>query len=477
MPRTAQLQWRAGHELLARYWAVFRHAWRERRRFDERRFRRDEAEFLPAALALQETPVSPAPRVAMWLIVCFAVLASAWSVFGKIDIVATAQGRIVPSGRIKVIQPLEAGTVKSIRVTDGQRVKAGDVLIELDTSSANADVDRLTGDREIAQLQAERARALLDSVREGRLGTLKVPDGVGVPAAAESRRLLEGMFAEYRAKLAGLESERERRQAEKETLETQIRKLEQTAPIARQRADDFRRLLESNYVSQHGWLEKEQQRIELEGELANLRSKVFELAASLKGVESQKSALAAETRRGALDSLNEANSKLAALDQEHIKASTRARLMQLSSPVDGVVQQLMIHTVGGVVTPAQKLMVVVPQESALEVEAVLQNKDIGFVEPGQDAAVKLETFPFTKYGTIPASVTHVATDAFADEKLGLVYTMRVAMLRSEVRVEDKQVALSPGMAVTVEVKTGKRRVIEYFLSPLLQHAAESFVER
>jgi hemolysin D len=151
--------------------------------------------------------------------------------------------------------------------------------------------------------------------------------------------------------------------------------------------------------------------------------------------------------------------------------------MQLSSPVDGVVQQLMIHTVGGVVTPAQKLMVVVPQESALEVEAVLQNKDIGFVEPGQDAAVKLETFPFTKYGTIPASVTHVATDAFADEKLGLVYTMRVAMLRSEVRVEDKQVALSPGMAVTVEVKTGKRRVIEYFLSPLLQHAAESFVER
>ena len=191
----------------------------------------------------------------------------------------------------------------------------------------------------------------------------------------------------------------------------------------------------------------------------------------------QREALIAETRRVTLDQLHEAEAKSTALDQELAKARDRDRDMRLVAPVAGTVQQLAVHTVGGVVTPAQPLLVVVPRENTLEVEAVLQNKDIGFVRVGQGAEVKIETFPFTKYGTIPGEIVAVSSDAIQDEKLGLFYAARVRLARTSLDVEGRRVNLSPGMAVTVEVKTGVRRVVEYFLSPLLQHQQESLRER
>jgi hemolysin D len=192
---------------------------------------------------------------------------------------------------------------------------------------------------------------------------------------------------------------------------------------------------------------------------------------------SQRTALVAETRRLALDSLNEAEQKTTTASQELIKAESRGKLMTLAAPVDGTVQQLAVHTVGGVVTPAQPLMMVVPKDNPIEVEAFVENKDIGFVNPGQEAVVKIETFPFTKYGTIEARVTHVSHDAVNDEKRGLIFPARVNLRQATIRVENKTVNLSPGMAVTVEVKTAQRRVIEYFLAPLLQYKDESLRER
>jgi hemolysin D len=144
--------------------------------------------------------------------------------------------------------------------------------------------------------------------------------------------------------------------------------------------------------------------------------------------------------------------------------------------VDGVVQQLAVHTVGGVVTPGQQLMVVVPREARLEVEAWLENKDIGFVRPGQPVEIKVETFPFTRYGTLAGQVTSLSGDAVSVERLGLVYAARVSLERSVVRVDDRDVALAPGMAVTVEIMIGRRRALDFFLSPLLRRTQEAFRE-
>ena len=463
-------------DLLKRYANVFRQAWRERERPHAPR-PAHEVDFLPAALSLQERPVSPAPRLAMALIVGFALIALIWAVFGQIDIVATARGKIVPNDRTKVIQPFETSTVKAIRVADGQSVRRGEVLLELDPTNAEADRARYAGDLDRAHTQSARAAALLAAIDGGQAPVLARLPGRSADRQVQEQRFLDGQYGEYRARLARIDADIARREAELRSTREVVRKLEQTAPIARQRSTDFRKLVEQNFISQHGYLEKEQLRIEQEADLSTQKSRLNELSAALAEGREQRRALVAETRRLALDSLNEAEQKAGSLGQELVKAESRGKLMTLTAPVDGTVQQLAVHTVGGVVTPAQALMIIVPKDEAVEVEAFVENKDIGFVNAGQEAQVKVETFPFTRYGTIPATVTQVANDAINDEKKGLLYTLRAKLSQATIRVEDKWVTLSPGMAVTVEVKTGRRRVIDYLLSPLLQYGDESLRER
>lgn len=471
------LRFHAALDLLKRYAAIFRHAWRERNNLAPLPRLPHEAQFLPAALELQETPVSPAPRIAMWLLIAFAFITLLWAVFGHIDVVATAHGKIVPNDRTKVIQPIETATVKAIRVADGQTVKAGEVLVELDTTNTAADTTRVANDLLTGRLQAARAGALLAAIASGKPPAIGRVPGVDAYRLARELRMLEGQYGEYQAKLARIDADIAKREAEFRSTQEIVRKLEQTAPIARQRAQDFKDLVEKNFVSKHGYLEKEQIRIEQEADLATQHSRLKELTAALQEGRSQRTALIAETRRLTLDSLSEAEQKTVTYSQELVKAESRGKLMTLTAPVDGTVQQLAVHTVGGVVTPAQPLMMVVPKDNPIEVEAYVENKDIGFVNPGQEAVVKIETFPFTKYGTIDARVAHVSHDAVNDEKRGLIFPVRVNLERATIHVENKAVNLSPGMAVTVEVKTAQRRVIEYFLSPLLQYKDESLRER
>lgn len=464
-------------DLLKRYGAVFRHVWRERANLDPRPRLPHEAQFLPAALELQETPVSPLPRATMWLLMVFAAVALLWAIFGHMDVVAVAHGRIVPNDRTKVIQPIDTATVKAIRVSDGQTVTAGQVLVELDATSTAADTTRIANDLVTARLQVARAKALLAAIASGKSPVLAGLPEIDPSRLAQEQRVLDGQYGEYLAKLARIDADISKREAELRSTQEVVRKLEQTVPIARQRAQDFKDLVEKNFISKHGYLEKEQIRIEQEADLATQRSRIKELAAALQEGRSQRLALVAETKRLALDGLNEAEQKVIAYGQEFIKAESRGRLMTLTAPVDGTVQQLAIHTVGGVVTEAQQLMMIVPKDNPIEVEAYVENKDIGFVNPGQEAVVKVETFPFTKYGTIDAKVTSVSNDAVNDEKRGLIFPARVNLARATIPVENKTVNLSPGMAVTVEVKTAKRRVIDYFLSPLLQYKDESLRER
>lgn len=464
-------------ELLRRYGAAFRTAWQHRAQMEPPRRLPHEAQFLPASLSLQETPVSPAPRVAMWLLIAFAASAVLWAVFGRIDVVATAHGKIVPNDRTKTIQPFETAIVRAIHVSDGQAVRSGDVLIDLDATTAQADKDRVLGDLATARLQVARGQAMLEALDTTRNVALTRPAGVDDARFEEAQRLLLGQMEEYTAKLSRAGEEIARRSAELRFTQEVVHKLEQTVPIARQRAQDFKSLLDRKFVSRHGYLELEQARIEQEGDLASQSNRLQEIEAALREARGQRVELKAETRRVALDSITDGQQKVAALEQELIKADTRGKLMRLTSPVDGTVQQLAMHTVGGVVTPAQALMVIVPQDNPLEVEAFIQNKDIGFVKPDQEAEVKIETFQFTKYGTIHARVTSVSHDAINDEKRGLIYSTRVKMAKATIDVDGAQVNLSPGMAVSVEIKTSKRRVIEYFLSPLIQHTSESLRER
>ncbi len=436
--------------------------------------KKQELEFLPAVLEIQESPPSPLGRMMLWVFVAFFIIAIGWAIIGKIDIVAVAQGKIIPGDRIKVIQPLEIGTVLAIHVQEGQTVKQGDPLIELDATSSGADQQRLRNELMTAQLDAARLRALSATAPEAEF---TLPAHADHTQAALQKQMLRNQLEEQAARLSALDSAITQRQAEYATTQDAVAKLEATLPLITQRTQSLKNLADKKLVAENTYLELEQQRLEQHHDLATQRNRLKEITAAIANAEQQRLALHAEFRRTTLTELAKTEERITALHQEFIKAQQRTTLQRLTAPVSGVVQQLAVHTVGGVVTPAQQLMVIVPNEHTLEVEALVQNKDIGFVHAGQAAEIKIETFPFTKYGIIDAEIRHISNDAIADEKLGLIYAARVLMKTSVINVDGKQVNLTPGMAVTVEIKTGKRRLIEYFLSPLLQYTQESVRER
>lgn len=469
---------KAWSELFQRYARVFSMSWSRRKEMDPPKRQPHEHQFLPSALALQETPVHPAPRIIVGLILLFAVIAILWAIFGRIDIVATARGKIIPDDRTKTIQAAETAIVKKINVRDGQQVKAGQILLELDTTQSAADVARIQNEELTSRLNAARAKTMLMAIdADADMPRLIPTRAVAPERLKEEQRLLEGHYRQYKAQLDQLDAEINRRQQEMRVIQAEISKIEHTLPIVSQRAADFKKLVKQGNVSKHAYLELEEKRIEQSRELMSQKAQLAQAKATITEAERQRDSYREQTRRETLDELHDAEMKAMGLHQELVKVRQRDKQMRLSSPVDGTVQQLAVHTVGGVVTPAQPLMVVVPHDNKMEVEAMLPNKDIGFVHPGQEAQVKVDTFPFTKYGTIEAKVDHVSDDAIQDENLGLVYSMRVRLDRQTIPVNGHDVKLSPGMEVSVEVKTGKRRVIEYFLSPLLQYSSESLHER
>lgn len=473
-------------ELLSHYRAVFRATWERRHELAGPRRLADEAAFLPAALSLQETPAHPAPRrLAVALCVLF-VIALAWAVLGQVDIVAVAPGRIVVSERTKTLQPLEASVVKRVLVKDGDTVQAGQVLVELDATNATADQASVQEQWASAAAEELRTAALLSALRTNRAPTLPpspaaAGEGRGeggiLPQHTSTTAQLHAEWQDITARLAKLAAERARREAELATVRALIAKLEATLPIAMQREADFRRLTEQGFVSSHAGQDRTRERVEQEGDLVTQRARLAEAKAALQEAEQARAAYLAETQRALGERQAQAALKREQLTQERSKTEQRSRLTQLSAPVAGTVQQVAVHTEGGVVTPAQVLMVIVPKDAEVTAEVVIDNKDIGFVNAGQVAAIKLETFPFTRYGTVAATVKSVTADAVSDEKRGAIFPATLSLNHAGIDIDGKRIALSPGMNLTAEIKTGRRRVIEYLLSPIKRIASESLGER
>ncbi len=459
---------------LSRHWTVWKAAWQA-----ESSHRTGgvvpggrAAEFLPAVLEIQQVPPSPIGRALLWTILASFTAGVLWATFGWIDIVATAQGKIIPSGYSKMIQPYEAGVIASIHVQDGQVVKQGEVLIELDSTLNRADRDRADNEYRAAKVDAARLRALI----KGQSAFVAPPDADSTYVLLQ-RQLLRDQLSEYQAKLGAAQHLIDQRQAAVEQTNENILRLEATVPMETERVAAYKKLLEHEAVTKMDFLQAEGQQIDKVQELAGQKKKLQQDHAALAEAEKHYHAMVSEFQQSKQAELSALETKAVSLAQEVMKAGQKAGFQRLMAPIDGVVQQLAVHTVGGVVTPAQQLLIIVPKEHPVEVEAQVENKDVGFVREGQLVEIKVETFQFTLYGTIPGHVLTVSDDAAPIEKVGLVYPTRVSMDRSTVEVEGKQVSLSPGMAVTVEIKTGQRRIIEYLLSPLVKSVKESLRER
>ena len=405
---------------------------------------------------------------AAWAIMAFFAAALAWSFIGQIDIVAVAQGRIMVSDRTKVVQPLEPGVIRAIHVRDGAKVTAGQVLVELDATSARADNKGVEEQLHTAHQEAARADALLNALTTG--VSPKLPD-----AAADGQ--MQAEWGEMVARKGRLEAELARREAESNTVRATVAKLQSTLPLAQKREQDFKALTDQGFVSGHAGQDRLRERVEIERDLATQQARLKEAAATLAESRQAKTTYAAETLRSLSDRRAKALQDAAQLQQQGAKTAQREQLTQLKSPVAGTVQQLAVFSTGGVVTAAQTLMVIVPDGGDVMAEVVIDNKDIGFVGVGQKAEVKVETFNFTRYGTVPATVAWVTADAVTDEKRGAIFPATLRLDRSEIVVDGKPIRLAPGMVVTAEVKTGRRRVIDFLLSPIRRATNESVRER
>src|SRR5262245_32216537 len=383
------------------------------RRTDERRG--EELAFLPAALEIVETPPSPIGRAIGATIILLFCAALVWAWWGTIDIVASATGKIVPSGRTKVIQPFETGVVRSIRVHDGQAVKAGDVLIELDPTVNAAERQHLRNTLLAERLNIARLRPALGS-GDDPVADFTPPADAHPSLISTQRQLLLNQVTEHRAKIAALSRQQAQKEAEQATTAAIIRKLETTIPVIQPRVDIRKTLMDKELGSKLTYFEVLQILVEQQEELSVQKSRLREAEAAAAAVRETRGQAVAEYRRTLSDELAKAEQKANGLAQDLIKAEQKTKLQLLTAPVDGVVQQLAIHTIGGVVTPAQSLLVVVPSDSRLEIEAMVSNRDIGFVQPGQEAEIKIDTFNFTRYGLLHGQVLSVSQDAIIRDR-------------------------------------------------------------
>lgn len=490
-----------------RHLRIFKEAWRQQNDADDKVKPRSDHEFLPAALEIMEKPPSPGMRYLLLSLCTLFVIALLWAFIGRVDVVAVAGGKTLPAGNAKTIQPIEIGSIRAIHVRNGQYVEAGDLLIELDPTLATAEEAQSAQTLRSAEIVRARNDALLRYLSGGS-ANFQAPEGTDPDIVATERQLIRSAIAEYEAEHSSLTQQRAERQAELVAAQAEAAKLREALPFIEQQMEARRDLTERGYFAKLSLLEYEQAHAEHIRNIDVQNANAQRAQAAIGTLSAQIARLRESFGKGAVTDLAEANDRAALAGEELRKSARRREFQQMRAPVSGVVQQLAVTTVGGVVQPAQALMVIVPCSpregetrpdptrctSAVEVEAFVQNKDIGFVEVGQRVAVKLEAFNFTDYGLLDGEVEFISRDAIdmsqrpagslQDDRgrpaqQGLVYVAKIRLdCQGEAALKSGLCdRVQPGMSVQAEIKTGQRRIIQYLLSPISKAMDEAARER
>jgi hemolysin D len=439
-------------------------------------FRSDEVSFLPAALEIIETPVSPTARVTTWVLLAALAFAMGWLTFGKVDVVASATGRLIPADSVKLIQPAQPGVVHAILVRDGQQVRAGQALVELDPTISTAEAVQAQKALETAELDAARGRAILSAL-DGHGLTFSPPSGTPAAVAATQLALAQAQLANIEATADTHSAERQASVAARSEAQVQAAKLTETLPLLDEQIAANEQLLAKGYVSKLKVIEMRRQRLaaarDRDAAIQTANKATAQMAGASSGIVQSR----AEARARVLTDLAKAESDAKLRREELAKATQKSSLQTLVSPVSGTVSQLAIHTVGGVVEATKPVMVIVPDGGTLIADVKILNRDIGFVKVGQPVAIKLEAFPFTQYGTLNGRVEGLGSDVVEDEKLGLIYPARVAFDQGRSPGRSKLVKASVGMQVTADIRTGRRSILSYLLRPIEKAAREAGREK
>jgi hemolysin D len=461
----------------------------------------EERAFLPAMLEVIETPPSPTLRYTALALCGFVAIALAWASLSKVDMIAVAEGKVVPMGQVKVVQPLETAVIRTIHVDEGDHVQAGQLLVELDPTEIKADLDALLYDQRQAALDAELARILLTVNPDE---PFHAPEGVDPVVGAASENQARNEITKHLAILEGNAADISQKRATLDVNAVQMERARRIIPLLSERRDDLKVLYDKKYGNKPPLFDAEQQLVEKQSDFRAAEQTVRQIEAEIRSLESKSAETRAAFLADAADRRLKALQKLSSTTHEIIKARQKETYRRLLAPVAGTVQGIKIHTPGAVVTTADTLMTIVPDGTGIEIDAQVLNKDIGFVSEGQDVEIKFDAFPFTRYGLIKGKVRKLGRDAASNGQSGipgtagaaasaalstvgangangsptdLAYPAKVTLLQDWIAVDNRQEQIRPGMHVSAEIKTGDRRIIEFVLSPILQTVKEAGRER
>jgi len=436
-------------------------------------------DFAPDLLAIQERPPSRLPRALMLTVATLIGLLLLWAIFAELDIIATAEGRLVPLTFTKVVQPAEAGVVSEILVKDGDFVQQGQLLLRLDARLSRADTSALGNEVALKRLALKRINAEL-------LDRSFVPDGDD-PAALYVQ--VESQFrARRQAYLDGLAQENEalnKAQADLRAAQQLLDKLTQTLPSYRQSAEAYRKLVQEGFVGELAANEKSREALEKEQDLKVQSANVESLIAAIAQSERRKASLQSQYRSQLEEERMQTIALLNRSGQELAKSQVRAGMLEIRAPSAGVVKDFATNTIGAVVTAGALLMNIVPQNEPLQAEVLLKNEDVGFVAIGQKAMVKVAAYPFQKYGLLEGTIGLVSADASDPKQTpqgqapNLTYRAIVRLQSNQLvsAASGEQLELNAGMLVFAEIHQGERSVLAYLLSPVQKVGQEAARER
>lgn len=424
-------------------------------------------EFKPLLIEIEDKPLNPLGRIILYLVLAIMVFATAWLILAKVDVVVSAQGKVIPSGEIKILKPLESGVVSKIFVKESDKVKKGDILIQIDPTVTDASLSSKQDDLAVIDSDIVLLEALINESNLSK-DELNKLNSSQLSLYNSQKQILASTYESNKAKLNSAKLDIKASESEVNRLSLLLSK-EEEAKARLQKVLDLIAKKEYEEVSKNIINLKEQRDIALY-RLKESNKKLEEI------IEENQKAIKTIKSNWIETSLNKEKEK------RELSAQINAILFsnktqQIKSPVDGFVGKLLVHTEGGVVSPNDNLISIVPSDAPLIIKANVLNKDIGFLKLGQEVAVKIDTFSFQKYGLLQGNIIEISKDAIEDEKLGLIYEIKIKPKSLDIKVEGETKRLEIGMSVIAEVKTGKRRVIELFIYPIIKYMDEGLSVR
>ena len=431
---------------------------------------KDKHEFTPLLVEIEERPTSPLGRSLLWSLFAFLTIALLWLFFAKIDVVVSARGKVIPVGEIKTLQPVETGVIGSILVKEGQSVKKGEVLMEIDPSVTQSDLESKQKNLSLLELEIERLDAQINDRAFHPSSTCQDTAAI----ATQQMMYTSGKLA-YDQQRQVLQEQIRQNDEATETAKADKSRLKQLLASAKDHEARLKEVLD--IIAKKEYEDAKNQRVEYQEQLTMKEHVIAQSQGKLNELNQQLHLVTQEYRNKLLTDLTQKSKEATSLRTEVETTQFRNAKQQIIAPVDGYVGKLLVHTVGGVVTPAEKLLTLIPKGVPLIIQATVLNQDIGFITKEMEAAIKIDTFDFQKYGLLHGKVKHIADDAIEDEKLGPVYEITIDPKETTLKVEGKELTINPGMSVTAELKVGKRRVIEFFIYPMIKYLDEGLSVR